>query len=104
MNTPQRGYLTPIGVETQWDATGCRTSAGKSLHGKDLRPDGQHPDEQRERRQRGGFFSDGPNHELILPDRTERERCSIFVPKSRAVGRWQGSELGLTAVFDLPEV
>jgi hypothetical protein len=28
-----------------------------------LRPDRQHADEQRERRQRGGFLCNGPNHD-----------------------------------------
>lgn len=38
----------------------------KSLHRKDLRPNGQHPDEQRKRRQGGGFFDDGPDHDPLL--------------------------------------
>ena len=80
---PCQCHTTPTGVKTQWRATRCRSSLGKSLHGKDLRPDRQHADEQRKRRQRGGFFDHGPDHDPFLPHWTERERCSIFVPESR---------------------
>jgi hypothetical protein len=38
-----------------------------SLHGKHLRPNRQHADEQRQRRQRGSFLDDGPNHDPYLP-------------------------------------
>jgi hypothetical protein len=43
----------------------------KSLYRNDLRPDRQHPKEQHERRQRGGFLDHGPNHDPPpLLDRT----------------------------------
>ena len=86
-NYPCQCHTTPTGVEKQWRATRCRTSPEKSLQRKDLRPDRQHADEQRERRQRCSFFDHSPDHDPFLPDWTERERCSIFVLKSRA-GQW----------------
>ena len=54
-----------------------------SLYSKHLCPYGQHADEQRERREGGSFFDDGPNHDPFLPNWTERERCSNFVLQSR---------------------
>ena len=49
-----------------------RIQPEKSLRRKDLGPDRQHPDEQRQRRQRGSFLDDGPYHNSFLPllDRT----------------------------------
>jgi hypothetical protein len=81
-NYPGQCHTTPTGVEKQWRATRCRSSLGKSLHGKDLRPDRQHADEQRERRQRGGFFDHGPNHDPFLPT-VQNENDVLFLFRSQ---------------------
>ena len=82
-NYPGQCHTTPTGVKTQWRATRCRSSLGKSLHGKDLRPDRQHTDEQRQRRQRGGFFDHGPNHDPFLPT-GQNENDVLFLFQSQA--------------------
>jgi hypothetical protein len=50
--------------------------------GKNLHPDGQHPDEQRDRRQRSSFLDDGTEHDSISPG-TKEEHSSPSVPKSQ---------------------
>src|SRR5262249_38195033 len=84
-----------------------RVAAGrprKSLYRNDLRPDGQHANEQRKRRQGGGFFDHGPDHVLVPPYWTERERCSIFVPElshRRGGARGGGGSIVAAAQFEL---
>src|SRR6202011_868373 len=95
-NYPGQCHTTPTGVKTQWRATRCRSSLGKSLHGKDLRPDRQHADEQRERRQRGGFFDHGPNHDPFLPaGQNENDVLFLFRSQERVVESRTGSGVSL---------
>jgi hypothetical protein len=83
-------HETPTGVKTQWRATCCRNAPGKSLHCKDLRPNRQHPDEQRKRRQRGSFFDYGPNHDPpSLTGQNGNGVLFLFRSQERVVGQFQ---------------
>src|SRR5262245_7506330 len=52
---------------------------GSSQVAQDLRPDGDHSDEQRQRGERGGFLDDDFEHDFSPG--TDREHSSVFVPK-----------------------
>src|SRR5262245_30710487 len=63
--------------------TGTEGSHGASQISQDLRPDGDHSDEQRQRCQRRSFLSDKLEH--ASPPGTEREHSSLFVLKSTVI-------------------
>ena len=47
--------------------------------GNELRPDRDHPDKQRDRRQRGCFLDENLQHARLLTSGTYEEHCSHFV-------------------------
>src|ERR1700693_5179382 len=52
--------------------------------GEDLRPDRDHPQEQRKRGQGSGFFGDGSEHSALLFVGTKEEHSSSYVPVKRS--------------------
>ena len=67
-----------------------RAAAGrprKSLHRNDLGPNGQHPNEQRKRREGGCFFDHGTDHVLVPPLLDRTRTMFAFCSKVKR-GQW----------------